>query len=940
MAQRITAKKFTANVIVSLSAQVISMLVSVLTALVVPRFISELQYSYWQMYILYAGYVGVLHFGLLDGLVLRYSRYDYEELDKARIRSQFKIVLAFTGILAVIGAAAFGLALGGEMRVIFILVSVSIVTKNMVTYGSYLFQITNRINKYAVLTVCQRLAYGGMAVILLCLRVENFYWYCLADIIGDVVGLTIGMAYNKGLYFGKSPAPDEVLKELKANISSGIILMLANWSAAFMIGSARILIQWHWGELVFGKVSFAFSLSNVFLVFVTAASVVFLPSLQRTDEKKLPFMYKTIRQGMSLLLFAAMLLYFPGCWFIDLWLPKYSVSLTYLGLLLPIIVFSSKVSLLTNNYLKVYRQEKRILLANAVSIAAGLAAFAVCTFVFDSLTALLVAMVCVIMLNSFLSEIFVMRIIKVRMLIDFFVEIGMTAGFMLIARLMPRWWGCLAYAGLLAVYCMFNGKAVKRLIKPVLNSLKFKKTEVNMKYEKTELDGVILVNPDVHGDGRGWFMETFREDELRAQGITSPFVQDNQSFSAKKGTLRGIHYQNYPYAQSKLVRCLRGEILDVAVDLRSWSPNYKKWVGVVLSAENKKQLYIPRGFGHGFVTLTDDVEIAYKCDDYYHKAAEGGVRFDDSEIAVDWGVSDPVLSDKDKNAPLLKDAACNFGARVLVTGANGQLGYEVVKQLTSKGIECAGVDVQDFDITDEAAVNRYLEGYKPTAIVHCAAYTAVDKAEDDSAVCEKVNFVGTKNIAAYCAKHNIRLVHISTEYVYGDNGKNPLTETDPTNPLGVYARTKLEAEREAQKVADHIILRTSGVFGKHGNNFIKTMLKLAETKSELTVVDDEFGAPTYAVDLAQAIVALVFHRATGIFNISNEGECSWNELAKAVFERTGKKVTVNGISTEAYGSKAKRQLNSRMDKTKIYAIGIPVMPTWQNALDRFLEEIL
>ena len=475
MAQKITAKKFTANVIVSLSAQVISMLVSVLTALVVPRFISELQYSYWQMYILYAGYVGVLHFGLLDGLVLRYSRYDYEELDKARIRSQFKIVLAFTGILAVIGAAAFGLALGGEMRVIFILVSVSIVTKNMVTYGSYLFQITNRISKYAVLTVCQRLAYGGMAVILLCLRVENFYWYCLADIIGDVVGLTIGMAYNKGLYFGKSPAPAEVLKELKANISSGIILMLANWSAALMIGSARILIQWHWGELVFGKVSFAFSLSNVFLVFVTAASVVFLPSLQRTDEKKLPFMYKTIRQGMSLLLFAAMLLYFPGCWFIDLWLPKYSVSLTYLGLLLPIIVFSSKVNLLTNNYLKVYRKEKWILLANVISIVVGILVFIFCAFVLNNLTAVLISIVFVIMLNSIISEAFVMRTIKLRMVLDFIVEILMAVGFMLIASLLPRWWGCLAYAGLLAVYCVFYRKAFKNLLSTVINTLRPKK---------------------------------------------------------------------------------------------------------------------------------------------------------------------------------------------------------------------------------------------------------------------------------------------------------------------------------------------------------------------------------------------------------------------------------------------------------------------------------
>lgn len=940
MPQQITSKKFASNVIISIAAQIVSMLVSFLMTLIVPRFISELQYSYWQTYVLYSGYVGILHFGLLDGLVLRYSRYDYEELDKARIRSQFKILLAFTCIVSLVGALAFGWALDGEMRVIFILVAISVVTKNLVTYGSYLFQITNRISKYVILTICQRVAYGLIAGVFLIAGVQDFYWYCLADIIGDFVGLTIGMAFNKGLYFGKGLAPADTLQELKSNVSAGVILMLANWSAALMVGSAKMIVQWRWDELVFGKVSFAFSISNIFLVFITAASVVFFPSLQRTDANRLPGMYKKIRQVMSLLLFCAMLLYFPGCWLIDMWLPKYSVSLVYLGLLLPIIVFSSKVNLLTNNYLKVYRKEKLILLANVVSITAGVAAFAVCAYALNNLTALLISVVAVIMLNSILSEIFVMRTIKSRMISAFFVEILMAVGFILSASLLPRWWGCLAYAGLLVVYCAINRKAVIGAASIVLAKLRRQKSEVNMRYEKTQLDGVIVVHPDVHGDGRGWFMETFREDELRAQGITSPFIQDNQSFSARKGTLRGIHYQNFPYAQSKLVRCLRGEILDVAVDLRPWSPGYKKWVGVVLSAENKKQLYIPRGFGHGFVTLTDDVEIAYKCDDYYNKASEGSVRFDDGEIAVDWGVTDPVLSDKDKNAPELRQAVCNFGARVLVTGANGQLGYEVVKLLKSKGVECVGADVADFDITDAAATEKYLDGYKPTAVVHCAAYTAVDKAEDDAITCERVNVTGTANIARYCARHNLRLVHISTEYVYGDNGRAPLRETDGTRPLNVYAKTKLAAEQEAQTVADHIILRTSGVFGKHGGNFIKTMLRLAETKTEISVVDDEVGAPMYAVDLARVIVPLIFHTATGIYNVNNEGECSWNELAKAVFARTGKQVAVKGISTEAYGSKAERQLNSRMDKTKLYSLGIPVLPDWQDALDRFLEEIL
>lgn len=181
-----------------------------------------------------------------------------------------------------------------------------------------------------------------------------------------------------------------------------------------------------------------------------------------------------------------------------------------------------------------------------------------------------------------------------------------------------------------------------------------------MKLIDTKLEGVKIVEPDVFGDHRGWFMETWSKSKLSALGIEADFVQDNQSFTAKKGTLRGIHFQNGEWSQAKLVRVVAGAVIDVAVDLRKGSPTYLQWVGVELSAENKRQLFIPRGFGHGFVTLTDNVEFVYKVDNDYNKESDRSIRFDDPEIGVDWGVSDPVLSDKDKNAPLLKDSDCSF----------------------------------------------------------------------------------------------------------------------------------------------------------------------------------------------------------------------------------------------------------------------------------------
>ena len=176
-----------------------------------------------------------------------------------------------------------------------------------------------------------------------------------------------------------------------------------------------------------------------------------------------------------------------------------------------------------------------------------------------------------------------------------------------------------------------------------------------MKFTKTNLEGVVIIEPDVFGDNRGFFMESWNKKKMLEAGLDYDFVQDNHSKSTVKGTLRGIHFQKGDKAQAKLVRCVKGSVLDVAVDLRRNSPTFKQWVGVELSEENKKQLLIPRGFGHGFVTLTDDVEFLYKADNYYAPEADAGVRWNDPEIGVEWGIENPVLSEKDKKNPFLKD---------------------------------------------------------------------------------------------------------------------------------------------------------------------------------------------------------------------------------------------------------------------------------------------
>lgn len=181
-----------------------------------------------------------------------------------------------------------------------------------------------------------------------------------------------------------------------------------------------------------------------------------------------------------------------------------------------------------------------------------------------------------------------------------------------------------------------------------------------MRIVKTKIEGVYIIEPKVYGDNRGWFMESYSRLKFQQQGIEINFVQDNHSLSAKKGTLRGLHFQVNPKPQTKLVRCTRGKILDVAVDIRQGSPTYKQWVAVELSEENKKQILIPKGFAHGFLTLLDDVEVQYKVDEYYAPECDRSIRFDDPEIGVAWGIGKPILSEKDLKAPLLRDSDCNF----------------------------------------------------------------------------------------------------------------------------------------------------------------------------------------------------------------------------------------------------------------------------------------
>lgn len=281
--------------------------------------------------------------------------------------------------------------------------------------------------------------------------------------------------------------------------------------------------------------------------------------------------------------------------------------------------------------------------------------------------------------------------------------------------------------------------------------------------------------------------------------------------------------------------------------------------------------------------------------------------------------------------------------RVLVTGVKGQLGYDVVKELESKGIKAVGVDIEEMDITDADAVDKVITEANVDAVIHCAAYTAVDAAEDNEEICRKINAGGTKNIADVCKKLDIKMMYISTDYVFDGQGIEPWKpDCKDYNPLSIYGQTKLEGELLVSENLDkYFIVRIAWVFGVNGKNFIKTMLNVGKKFDTVKVVSDQIGTPTYTYDLAKLLVEMIQSDKYGYYHATNEGGyISWYDFTLEIFKQAGYDTNVVPVTTEEYGlSKAARPFNSRLDKSKIAENGFTPLPVWQDALERYLKEI-
>lgn len=450
------SNKLLHNIGISIFVQIVSLLTSFVVSLIVPKYIDILDYSHWQTYVLYSSYVSIFQFGLIDGFILKYSKYNYEELNKEELRSQLQIFLVFLTSISLITGFVSLLFLEGITKILGVLLAVSIVLKNHFWYSSTIFQITYRIDKYSKITILQRASYLIGVIILLAVGVKEFFWYCIADIIGDLLSGILAVKYNRELFFGRIKNVKKSLNDIWDNLKCGIVLLLANYSTSLIIGAAKILVKFRWDDIVFGKVSFGFSLTNLFLTFITAISVVLFPSLKRIDENKLPTMYSKIRTLSTIVMFIALAFYYPIALVINAWIPKYAESISYMLYLLPIVAFVTRTNLLTNNYLKIFRREKQMFAVNVIFALIGIGIYSLCAFVFNNLIGILISVVVIEIFKFFVSEIVVCKDIKCKYIINVLGEIVLVIVFYFAMIYLQPLPATLVYLSSVLLYGLFS----------------------------------------------------------------------------------------------------------------------------------------------------------------------------------------------------------------------------------------------------------------------------------------------------------------------------------------------------------------------------------------------------------------------------------------------------------------------------------------------------
>jgi glucose-1-phosphate thymidylyltransferase len=461
------------------------------------------------------------------------------------------------------------------------------------------------------------------------------------------------------------------------------------------------------------------------------------------------------------------------------------------------------------------------------------------------------------------------------------------------------------------------------------------------KVQNKIIEGLVILDGKIFEDNRGYFTETYNQAGLLAKGIDATFVQDNESVS-NYGVIRGLHYQTGEYAQAKLVRVIEGEVLDVVVDIREDSPTYGQSFSIVLNESNRVQMFIPRGFAHGFSVLSPTAKFAYKVDNVYNKESENGIHPFDPNLNIDWKIPNDkmIIGDKDLLQPYITSTAKK---KLLILGSSGQLGQCFKKHaILDSEYNYVFATRKDIEVTNYNALEEYIRIINPDFIINCIAYTAVDKAETEIEQAYLINAQLPKNLAIISTKLECKLIHFSTDYVYNSELAEH-TEQSATNPCNVYGASKLKGDINViNNSTEAIILRTSWVYSDVGNNFMLTMKRLMLEKKELKIVDDQIGAPTSAYSIVDAVFKLIpvydkIDKNNRIFNFSDIGELSWFEFAtKIQILSKSHNCKLIPIPTSEYKTAANRPLNSRISK-KLFKTTFKIdLNDWYSALEQII----
>ncbi|CAH2463313.1 MULTISPECIES: lipopolysaccharide biosynthesis protein [Bacillus cereus group] len=450
-------KKFARNFSYTFIANILSIIISTVLLLVVPRFIDVSNYGYWQLYIFYSSYISYMSLGLTDGAYLRYGGWEYSDLRKPIFVSQYWFLVVFD-IIANSAILLYYISIATDTSKTMVvaltcLTGVLVVPRSLLTF---MLQATNRIKEFSIIIILERSIYFILVIAFLMNGVKEFEYLILADVIGKISSVIYSFVVCRELVFGKFESIKTSAKEIYVNISVGSKLLFANFASLLIIGIVRFFIERNWSIEIFGKISLTLSIANMLLLFINAIAVVLFPALRRTSQENLPFIYKTIRTTIMIPLVGLLVFYYPAKVILSAWLPQYADSLIYMALLFPMCLYESKMLLLINTYLKTLRKEKWMLIINLITVAMSLVLTCISVFVLNSLNLTILCIILLLAFRCIVAEIYLARLLNIKVKKDIILEVIITIIFIVISWYLSVISALLIYLTVYTIYLMIK----------------------------------------------------------------------------------------------------------------------------------------------------------------------------------------------------------------------------------------------------------------------------------------------------------------------------------------------------------------------------------------------------------------------------------------------------------------------------------------------------